>query len=67
MLVREGSRDKLETLLTERWAARPDAAERIKPVIGDLAKPRLGVSDEHGRRAARARSTTSSTSPRSTT
>ncbi|HTX46732.1 MAG TPA: SDR family oxidoreductase, partial [Solirubrobacteraceae bacterium] len=35
VLVRESSVDKL----AERWASQP----RIKPVIGDLSKPRLGV------------------------
>ncbi len=38
VLVREGSLEKLN----DRWGDEP----RIKPVIGDLAKPRLGVSDE---------------------
>jgi NAD(P)-dependent dehydrogenase (short-subunit alcohol dehydrogenase family) len=46
VLVREGSRDKLDALL-ERW---PNAA-RVKPVAGDLQRPRLGVDnawvDEH--------------------
>src|SRR4051812_29603447 len=46
VLVRETSRDRLESLL-ERW---PDS-ERVKPVVGDLAEPRLGVDqawiDEH--------------------
>src|SRR3954452_14018565 len=46
VLVREGSRGKLEELI-ERWGQ----AERIKPVIGDLQQPRLGVDqawiDEH--------------------
>jgi NAD(P)-dependent dehydrogenase (short-subunit alcohol dehydrogenase family) len=47
VLVREESTEKLQTLITEKWApAMPTAVERIKPVIGDLAKPRLGISDE---------------------
>ncbi len=41
VLVREGSTSKLETL-TERWGQ----SQRIKPVIGDLSRPRLGVSEE---------------------
>jgi len=43
VLVREGSVDKLEAL-KEKWAL--ESESRIKPVIGDLAKSRLGVSDE---------------------
>ena len=38
VLVREGSREKLDALI-ERW----DATDRIKPVIGDLSESRLGV------------------------
>jgi NAD(P)-dependent dehydrogenase (short-subunit alcohol dehydrogenase family) len=41
VLVREGSQDKLNALI-ERWGQ----ADRIKPVLGDLQEPRLGVSDE---------------------
>ncbi|MGZ4174484.1 MAG: SDR family oxidoreductase, partial [Solirubrobacteraceae bacterium] len=41
VLVREGSTSKLETL-TKHWGQ----SQRIKPVIGDLSRPRLGVSDE---------------------
>jgi NAD(P)-dependent dehydrogenase (short-subunit alcohol dehydrogenase family) len=41
VLVREGSIERLDDLVA-RWG-RP---ERIKPVIGDLSQPRLGVSDE---------------------
>ena len=42
VLVREGSRGRLEELIN-RW----DAPEgRIVPVIGDLSQRRLGVSDE---------------------
>jgi NAD(P)-dependent dehydrogenase (short-subunit alcohol dehydrogenase family) len=40
-LVREESVDKL----VERWGA----TSRVHPVIGDLAKPRLGVSEEIGK------------------
>ncbi|MGI8430223.1 MAG: SDR family oxidoreductase [Solirubrobacteraceae bacterium] len=43
VLVREGSMARLQTLI-ERWG--PRAAERIHPVSGDLAAPRLGVSDD---------------------
>ena len=43
VLVREGSRDRLATLV-EGWGA--DAAERIKPVTGDLQEPRLGLTGE---------------------
>jgi len=41
VLVREGSRARLEELMS-RWAAPPD---RIVPVTGDLTAPMLGVSD----------------------
>src|ERR671915_537708 len=41
VLVREGSREKLDALI-ERWGA----ADRIKPVVGDLREPLLGVSEE---------------------
>jgi NAD(P)-dependent dehydrogenase (short-subunit alcohol dehydrogenase family) len=37
VLVREGSRDKLE-----RWAGEP----RVKPVTGDLTEPHLGLDEE---------------------
>jgi nucleoside-diphosphate-sugar epimerase len=40
VLVREGSTDKLDALI-ERWG--PAARERIKPVVGDLGQPMLGV------------------------
>jgi NAD(P)-dependent dehydrogenase (short-subunit alcohol dehydrogenase family) len=43
VLVRESSTDKLDALI-ERWG--PAAEGRVHPVIGDLAAPRLGVSDE---------------------
>jgi thioester reductase-like protein len=61
VLVREGSRERLERLV-EGWG--PRAAQRVKRVSGDLAEPRLGLSDEL---ACAGRSSTSSTSPRSTT
>jgi NAD(P)-dependent dehydrogenase (short-subunit alcohol dehydrogenase family) len=41
VLVREGSLDRLETLI-ERWGQ----ADRIHSVLGDLTKPQLGLSDE---------------------
>ena len=41
VLVREGSRARLEELMSS-WDAGPD---RIVPVIGDLTAPMLGVSD----------------------
>jgi thioester reductase-like protein len=41
VLVREESTDRLQRLI-ESWGQ----AERIKPVVGDLSQPRLGVSDE---------------------
>ena len=40
---------------------------RVTPVVGDLASPTSGVDQPVDHRAQRARSTTSSTSPRSTT
>ena len=43
VLVREGSRDKLDELV-ERWG--PEAKDRIKPVIGDIGEERLGVSGD---------------------
>jgi NAD(P)-dependent dehydrogenase (short-subunit alcohol dehydrogenase family) len=42
VLVREGSRARLEELMS-RWGALPD---RIVPVIGDLTSPMLAVSDD---------------------
>ena len=59
MLVREGSRERLDALI-ERWGA----ADRVKPVTGDLTEPLLGVSEED-RRLLKAEHF--STSPRSTT
>jgi NAD(P)-dependent dehydrogenase (short-subunit alcohol dehydrogenase family) len=43
VLVREGSSDKLDALM-QKWG--PEAGDRIKPIVGDLSSPRLGVSDE---------------------
>ena len=43
VLVRAGSQDRLAALV-DRWGG--DAAERVKPVVGDLAEPSLGLSDE---------------------
>jgi len=40
VLVREGSRERLEALIA-RWGA----GDRVKPVAGDLSEPMLGVSD----------------------
>jgi NAD(P)-dependent dehydrogenase (short-subunit alcohol dehydrogenase family) len=40
VLVREGSRERLDELI-ERWGAQ----DRITPVVGDLAQPRLGLDD----------------------
>jgi NAD(P)-dependent dehydrogenase (short-subunit alcohol dehydrogenase family) len=42
VLVREGSRGRLEELRS-KWGA---DEERVVVVVGDLAQPRLGVSDE---------------------
>jgi NAD(P)-dependent dehydrogenase (short-subunit alcohol dehydrogenase family) len=42
VLVREGSRGRLEELLTA-WGASEDA---VVPVVGDLSQPKLGVSGE---------------------
>src|SRR4051794_40004301 len=41
VLVREGSREKLDELLA-RWPH----PERVRPVTGDLQRPRLGVGDD---------------------
>jgi NAD(P)-dependent dehydrogenase (short-subunit alcohol dehydrogenase family) len=41
VLVREGSLERLEKL-SQEWGE----PTRIKPVVGDLREPRLGVSDE---------------------
>ncbi|HEX8120570.1 MAG TPA: SDR family oxidoreductase [Solirubrobacteraceae bacterium] len=46
VLVREGSRGKLDELV-QKWAETdPAARDRIVPVVGDLGEERLGVSDE---------------------
>ncbi|HEY8584551.1 MAG TPA: SDR family oxidoreductase, partial [Capillimicrobium sp.] len=45
VLVREGSTERLDELVAA-WG-QPD---RIKPVVGDLTLPRLGVSDEDAER-----------------
>ncbi len=46
VLVREGSRGRLDELV-DRWAQiDPEARERIQPVVGDLQEPRLGLSEE---------------------
>src|SRR3954454_8383414 len=44
VLVRQGSTDKLDTLM-EKWAQFGDTS-RIKPVFGDLGEPTLGVDDD---------------------
>jgi NAD(P)-dependent dehydrogenase (short-subunit alcohol dehydrogenase family) len=41
VLVRAGSKDRLDELTAERWGG----SDRIKPVVGDLTEPRLGVDD----------------------
>ncbi|HSP37462.1 MAG TPA: SDR family oxidoreductase [Frankiaceae bacterium] len=41
VLVREGSRDRLDALI-ERWGA----GDRVHAVVGDLGEERLGVSDD---------------------
>src|SRR3954465_305260 len=43
VLVREGSTGRLEELI-EGWG--PEAKGRIKPVVGALPEPKLGVSEE---------------------
>src|SRR5688500_5289406 len=43
VLVRAGSQERLNDLVA-RWG--DAAAVRVKPVVGDLAEPNLGVSDE---------------------
>ena len=47
VLVREGSREKLDSLL-ERWGA----ADRVKPLTGDLTEPLLGLSSGYVQRSA---------------
>lgn len=45
VLVRASSVHKIDRL-AQQWAkTAPDAAGRIKPVIGDLSQPRLGIDD----------------------
>ena len=63
VLVREGSRGQARG--ADREAGAP--TDRIKPVVGDLAEDQARRRREDGSRSTRARSTTSSTSPRSTT
>ncbi len=47
VLVRPGSRERLDALIQEKWApVVPAAAELVKPLVGDLAEPRLGVAEE---------------------
>src|SRR5690348_3792359 len=47
VVVREGSLDKLQALVAGQWVpVAANAAERVKPLVGDLATPRLGVPDE---------------------
>src|SRR6188472_1692239 len=41
VLVREGSREQLDELIA-RWGK----PKRIKPVVGDLSEPRLGVDED---------------------
>jgi NAD(P)-dependent dehydrogenase (short-subunit alcohol dehydrogenase family) len=47
VLVREGSRARLEDLI-ERWSVvvGASAAKRVQPVLGDLRRPLLGVEQE---------------------
>jgi NAD(P)-dependent dehydrogenase (short-subunit alcohol dehydrogenase family) len=48
ILVREGSRDRLDELI-QKWVAATGADgahAKFKPVTGDLTEPMLGVSDE---------------------
>jgi NAD(P)-dependent dehydrogenase (short-subunit alcohol dehydrogenase family) len=47
VLVRDESTEKLQRLISEKWTpAVPAAAERIKPVIGDLSQRRLGLPEQ---------------------
>ncbi|HEV2061405.1 MAG TPA: SDR family oxidoreductase [Solirubrobacteraceae bacterium] len=46
VLVREGSRDKLDELVHKWSQAQPDARERIVAVTGDLGESKLGVADD---------------------
>jgi len=45
VLVRQSSVHRLEALIAQWSAYAPKAQERIKPVIGDLQEPLLGVDD----------------------
>ncbi len=47
VLVRDSSKSRLDDLV-QRWtiAAGASAAERIKPVVGDLRRPLLGIDNE---------------------
>jgi thioester reductase-like protein len=47
VLVREGSKGRLDDLI-ERWGvvAGTSAAKRVKPVVGDLRRPLLGIETE---------------------
>ena len=62
VLVREGSREKLDELIGS-WGA----GDRIKPVIGDLTEPHAGRRRPTTGRRLRGQVDHSSTSPRSTT
>ncbi len=42
VLVRAGSTDRLDGLIESRWGS----SDRIKPVLGDLTQPRLGVDED---------------------
>ncbi|MDQ5807941.1 MAG: SDR family oxidoreductase, partial [Actinomycetota bacterium] len=47
VLVREGSRGKLDELIQRKWTPiDANARDRVVPVVGDLGEERLGVSDE---------------------
>jgi NAD(P)-dependent dehydrogenase (short-subunit alcohol dehydrogenase family)/thioester reductase-like protein len=46
LLVRESSRERLEALIDEWGGAAPRARSLIKPVVGDLLEPLLGVAPE---------------------
>ena len=61
VLVRRARRPGMETLI-RAWGS-----DRVIPVVGDLTKPGLGVTQTWVAGAPRRRSSTSSTSRRSTT
>src|SRR3954466_12138886 len=42
LLCREGSRGRLDALITQQWGGSP----RLIPVVGDLRADRLGVDEE---------------------